>query len=131
MNHHFTVITPTGIDILLDVNFSVQVFGEYRPATWGYDGGDPPEYPEVEVTVEDAASIRLRDGRWVPYNLVKLPRKLYDSLIRAVEGYADKPLDDANDGDYDPGEPDDDDPRSYNVDCSTDHNGVDREYRGR
>jgi hypothetical protein len=131
MNHTFTITTPTGIDIHLDVDFSVQIHGRYRPATWGYDGGDPPDYPEVEVSVDDTASIRLKDGRRMPYNLRKLPSKLYEELIQSVEGYADSHHQDDS-GDYDPGEPDDyDDPRSYNVDCDTDHNGVDREYRSR
>ena len=127
--HEFRITAPSGIDIHLDVDFSVQVHGEYRPGTWGYDGGDPPEYPEVEVTVDDTARITTKDGRQVPYNLRKLPTPLYTRLIEAIEGYADKHLDEH---DYDPPDDDYDDPRSLNVDCSTDHNGVDREYgRGR
>ena len=37
--------SPEEIDV--GVNYSVQ--GEYRPATWGYSGGDPAEYPEIEI----------------------------------------------------------------------------------
>lgn len=29
---------------------SAEVTGRYRPATWGWRGGDPPEYPEVIIT---------------------------------------------------------------------------------
>jgi len=34
--------------IMVDADYDVH--GSYRPATWGYHGGDPPEYPEVEIT---------------------------------------------------------------------------------
>jgi hypothetical protein len=29
---------------------TVVVEGRYRQATWGYAGGDPPEYPEAHIT---------------------------------------------------------------------------------
>jgi hypothetical protein len=28
---------------------TVVVEGRYRPATWGYAGGDPPEYPDAHI----------------------------------------------------------------------------------
>jgi hypothetical protein len=34
--------------IYVDIDYSSS--GKYRPATWGYNGGDPAEYPEVEIT---------------------------------------------------------------------------------
>ncbi len=37
--------TPEEIDVGIDYNIS----GDYRPATWGYHGGDPEEYPEIEI----------------------------------------------------------------------------------
>ena len=38
--------TPEEIDVGVDYNIS----GDYRPSTWGYHGGDPEEYPEIEIT---------------------------------------------------------------------------------
>lgn len=35
-------------DIDVGVNYSIS--GSYRPATWGYHGGEPEEHPEMEIT---------------------------------------------------------------------------------
>ena len=32
--------------LTLGINYSVS--GSYQPGTWGYWGGDPPEYPEID-----------------------------------------------------------------------------------
>ncbi len=63
---------------------SAEVTGRYRPATWGYAGGDPPEGPEVTVTridVEEDAS----EARPLPAMTIDP-----DSLTREVrEGLED------------------------------------------
>lgn len=41
---------------------TVEVTGQYRPARWGYAGGDPPDYPDVRVV---SASILDEDGQEV------------------------------------------------------------------
>lgn len=44
------------------VRITAEVTGRYRPATWGYAGGDPPEGPEVNIEAidveEDASEAR-------------------------------------------------------------------------
>jgi len=59
-----TIRLPADVDADQDVEIVVEVeysiYGGYRPATWGYYGGEPAEYPEVEiesiVVVDDPAS---------------------------------------------------------------------------
>ncbi len=41
--------TPEEIDV--GVDYDMEVSGEDRPATWGYHGGEPPEYAEREVYI--------------------------------------------------------------------------------
>jgi len=36
-----------GVTVLL--SFEVEVSGRHYPATWGYDGGSPEEFPEAEI----------------------------------------------------------------------------------
>lgn len=49
-----------GFDVELEVEF--ETIGSYQPATWGFDGGSPEEFPEFEVT-----AIYLKDGSSVPF----------------------------------------------------------------
>lgn len=40
---------PDVIEVGVDYDYDYS--GEYRPATWGYHGGDPAEYPELDITI--------------------------------------------------------------------------------
>jgi hypothetical protein len=42
------------------VSFYFKISGEYRPATWGYNGGSPEEYPEEEF-IPDIAELKYID----------------------------------------------------------------------
>ena len=33
----------------IDVGVDYEISGEYMPATWGYNGGNPEEYPDIEI----------------------------------------------------------------------------------
>ena len=55
MTYHTTILNPN-LDMEdpegqeeIDVTVEYSVFGENKPATWGYHGGEPPESPEVEI----------------------------------------------------------------------------------
>lgn len=113
----FQLTTHSGVDICLKVDVHAQVYGQYYPGS----REQPPEYPEVEWDFKDEALLLTKDGRWMPYNLRKLPEDLYSQVEEQAEEYAEEHLNRDDGDDYDPGDPDDyDDPRSYNVDCSTD-----------
>lgn len=63
---HFEI--PVEVDVdgeVVSATAMVEVTGDYRPATWGYHGGDPPEYPEADV-VELIAD----DGRTLAIDLL-------------------------------------------------------------
>jgi len=47
------------------VSFYFKISGEYRPATWGYNGGSPEEYPEEEFypDVEELKYIDCNSGQ--------------------------------------------------------------------
>ena len=45
---------------------TAEVTGRYRPATWGYAGGDPPEGPEAIVTGLSVEEGEDEDGRPLP-----------------------------------------------------------------
>ncbi len=45
---------------------TAEVTGRYRPATWGYAGGDPPEGPEVTVTGLSVEVGEDEEGRPLP-----------------------------------------------------------------
>lgn len=42
------------VEVLID--FWVRKEGEYRPATWGYHGGSPEEYPEAVLEINSISS---------------------------------------------------------------------------
>jgi hypothetical protein len=42
------------------VSFYFKISGEYRPATWGYNGGSPEEYPEEEF-IPDIVELKYID----------------------------------------------------------------------
>lgn len=66
-----------------------RIVGQHRPATWGYHGGEPPEYPEIdEFTVYDAATGQKLDF---------LPDHIEDEIVRAIWKNAEQSRDD-----YDP-----------------------------
>lgn len=48
MEHEVQVEVSIGGETV-SVTATVEVDGEYRPATWGFDGGNPPEYPEADI----------------------------------------------------------------------------------
>jgi hypothetical protein len=64
-NPHFDVNGPEdeedpnfqAEEIEVGVDYSSETYGEYRPATWGYNGGDPAEYPETEYEITKIVDI--------------------------------------------------------------------------
>lgn len=44
-------------DSLVGVNFDYGYEGSYRPATWGYHGGEPAEYPDLVVNIHDVTDL--------------------------------------------------------------------------
>lgn len=117
MDAKITVSTPTA-DLTLDIEYDVKVYGSYHPGS--RDG--PPEYPEVEHYIEDRARLLLKDGRWITYDLRKLPQAIYDDIDAQVERLAQEYVDHPDEGDdYDPADGNDDD--VCNMDCSTDYRG--------
>ncbi len=68
-------------------NFYYKISGEYRPATWGYDGGSPEEYPEVELYFEsiEEAFYGVNDGE----SILEIPEDLKDMLFAEIESKID------------------------------------------
>jgi hypothetical protein len=46
---------PEEIDV--GVNFRATQSGDYYPATWGYNGGDPEEFPDEEVEIHKVVDL--------------------------------------------------------------------------
>lgn len=115
-------VTVGNADITLNVKFEGAIHGSYRAAT----REDPPEYPEIEVYLEDEAELTLKNGKTIPYDLKKLPQTVRDKIQAEVEKHVERSSED--DGpDYEPDDYDYDD-CDPNVDCGTDNYGRDRDY---
>lgn len=58
--------------VVVTLLVKVEVSGGYAPATWGYDGGTPEEFPEAEITAVtwlDAPYGKQRvPGIWWPFS---------------------------------------------------------------
>ena len=68
-------------------NFYYNISGEYRPATWGYDGGSPEEYPEVEFYLKsiEEAYYGVNDGE----KILEIPEDLKDMLFSEMKSKID------------------------------------------
>jgi hypothetical protein len=66
---------------------SAEVTGRYRPATWGYAGGDPPEGPEVTVTGLSVEEGEDEEGRPLPALEVE-PDTLDEAVRVGLEDHA-------------------------------------------
>lgn len=77
----------------LGINYSIS--GKYRPATWGYHGGEPEEHPELdEIEVFDAET-----GQPIQ----NLPKEIDDQIEQAIWKDAEKRKED----DFEPPNKDD------------------------
>jgi len=74
-------------DITLGINYNI--VGRYRPATWGDRGGDPPEYPELDVV----EIFNAETGQ-----PIQIPDYLESEIEQAIWSHAEQ----ARDQDYDP-----------------------------
>lgn len=93
-----TATSPADGIEYINVDIDYNVFGEYRPATWGYHGGEPEEYPEVELTDITAYG----NGKSLPLPANDLSSKDLDYLQdKAEEKAADGGYDDGDYDDYD------------------------------
>lgn len=64
-----------------------KITGRHRPATWGYHGGEPEEYPELdEIDVYDVVTGQP---------LTDLPDYLYDQIEDAIWKDAERRKDDS------------------------------------
>jgi hypothetical protein len=64
-------------------NFYYKISGEYRRATWGYDGGSPEEYPEVEFYLKsiEEAFYGINDGE----SILEITEDLKDMLFAEIK----------------------------------------------
>jgi hypothetical protein len=91
MEHEIEMTVEVGGDEVR-VCATVDVDGEYHPATWGYDGGSPEEWPEACVV----RVVRSDTGVEIPVE--SLSEKAVEAIeSRAIETHMER------DGDgYDP-----------------------------
>ena len=66
---------------------TAEVTGRYRPATWGYAGGDPPEGPEVTITSVAVEAGEDDEGRPLTATDVD-PLSLAREVREGLEDYA-------------------------------------------
>ena len=51
-------------DESLEIAIGYDISGRFRPATWGWDGGTPPESPEIDIVyIQEAES-----GKYLHYD---------------------------------------------------------------
>ena len=88
--------------VTLDLHIEYDIFGEYRPATWGYHGGDPAEYPEIDGYSVHAVG---PDGSMIEIDGSDLGPKgdqwIEDQIWENAESMKDDGYDDYDDRDYD------------------------------
>ena len=86
----------------LNLHIEYDIFGEYRPATWGYHGGEPAEYPEL-----DGYSVHIvgDDGSMVEIDASDLGPKgeqwIEEQIWENADSMKDDGYDDYDDRDYD------------------------------
>ena len=76
-------------------NFYYKISGKYRPATWGYDGGSPEEYPEEEFIPDLQKIVYVECTTGKEYKLteemekIAIPRviKEFDKIESKVSEY--------------------------------------------
>ena len=70
----------------LEVGVDYSMSGSYKPATWGYNGGEPEEYPEIdEYTVYDLAT-----GR----EIENIDDHAHNQIVKAITAAAENRSDD-------------------------------------
>jgi hypothetical protein len=80
---------------VVNLMVKVEVSGRHYPATWGYDGGSPEEFPEAEIV--SIAWQPTGSGPWVEVPTCFDPLSKFD--IESIEAHALKQHED-----YDPRE---------------------------
>ena len=64
---------------IIEVGVNYEMDGEYRPATWGYHGGEPEELPEIEIS----KIVNLETGEEITNDDVY--QEVYDRLSEEEE----------------------------------------------
>ena len=82
--------------LLLNLHIEYDISGEYRPATWGYHGGEPEEYPEIDGA---QVSIVGDNGAMVEIDGSDLGPKGAEWIDDQIWANADRMKDDYNDYD--------------------------------
>lgn len=82
--------------LLLNLHIEYDISGEYRPATWGYHGGEPEEYPEIDGA---QVSIVGDNGAMVEIDGSDLGPKGSEWIDDQIWADADRMKDDYNDYD--------------------------------
>ena len=80
-------------EIDVGVDYDYQYHGEYRRATWGYHGGEPEEFPELEITINSV--VDLDSGE----DITKYVDE--DEIMKQLEDEIPSWRDVRNDRDYD------------------------------
>lgn len=74
----------------LEVGVDYSMSGSYKPATWGYNGGEPEEYPEIdEYTVYDLAT-----GQ----EIENIDDHAHSQIVKAITASAENRSDDYYEG---------------------------------
>lgn len=80
-------------EVTVTIEYSVS--GAYRPATWGYWGGSPEEFPEVEI---ETVTLETEDGDEVEVDESEVTASEWKMFVERVN-------DDVNTSDDDGPEP--------------------------
>jgi len=67
-------------EIEAGIDYDVEVTGEDRPATWGYHGGEPPEYREVEVTINRVIDMESGEDITDKVDIDQLQQQIADNI---------------------------------------------------
>ena len=81
------------LNLELEVDYSMS--GSYRPATWGYHGGEPAEYPEID----DASVYVVGNGKKVEISSDDLGKGASDWIDEKIYADAEEGSDDYDDYD--------------------------------
>lgn len=96
-------------DELIDVGVNYSISGSYRPATWGYHGGQPEEHPEID----DASVFNLATGEDITdsVDMSEVEEEIWKHAESSADDDFDIPDDNYDDRYYDEdvgGDPTDD-----------------------
>lgn len=86
-----------GFYLIVDLGIDYSISGSYQPATWGYHGGSPEEYPEIDdATVSvtgNGTSVEINSEDLGPDAVEYIDQKIYadaESGADDYDGYDDR-----------------------------------------